>query len=111
MNAMSLPASRVLLIEDDLKLAEVLSTLLREDRITIENVGNASDALTLLRTEKFDLVLLDLGLPDANGFDVLAKLRERPDAFSLRFHTYRSIMRCNRPQARTWSRRSRREMR
>src|SRR5215475_15784106 len=80
---MSLPASRVLLIEDDLKLAEVLSTLVREDRITLENAANASDALSLLQTEKFDLILLDLGLPDLNGFDLLAKLRDRPDSHAL----------------------------
>src|SRR5262245_35139806 len=81
---MSLPASRVLLIEDDFKLAEVLSALLREDHITLENVANATDALTLLRNDqKFDLVLLDLGLPDANGFELLAKLRELPETQSL----------------------------
>jgi CheY-like chemotaxis protein len=73
---MSLPASRVLLIEDDLKMPDVLSVLLHHDQITLETATNASDALTLVRQRPFDLILLDLGLPDANGFDLLSQLRE-----------------------------------
>jgi CheY-like chemotaxis protein len=80
---MTLPASRVLLIEDDPKLAEVLSALLREDHITLEGVINASDALTPAREGKFDLILLDLGLPDANGFDLLTTLKELPETQSI----------------------------
>src|SRR5262245_6243632 len=76
---MTLPASRVLLIEDDPKLAEVLSALLHADHITLESVGNASDALAPAREGKFDLILLDLGLPDANGFDLLSTLKELPE--------------------------------
>ena len=46
LNAMSLPASRVLLIEDDLKMPDVLSVLLHHDQITLETATNASDALS-----------------------------------------------------------------
>jgi CheY-like chemotaxis protein/HPt (histidine-containing phosphotransfer) domain-containing protein len=76
---MSLPASHVLLIEDDLKLLDVLTVLLQDDNITLDSAVNASEALALARKEKFDLILLDLGLPDANGFDLLSKLKELPE--------------------------------
>jgi CheY-like chemotaxis protein len=76
---MSLPASHVLLIEDDLKMLEVLSALLQADNITVDNAVSASEALTLARGQKFDLILLDLGLPDANGFDLLRNLKEFPE--------------------------------
>src|SRR5436190_22271794 len=69
---MSLPASRVLLIEDDLKLLDVLTVLLQDDKISLDSAVNASEALALARKEKFDLILLDLGLPDANGLDLLS---------------------------------------
>ena len=58
---MSLPASRVLLIEDDLKMPDVLSVLLHSDQITLETAANASDALSIVRQQTFDLILLDLG--------------------------------------------------
>jgi CheY-like chemotaxis protein/HPt (histidine-containing phosphotransfer) domain-containing protein len=76
---MSLPASRVLLIEDDPKMPEVLAALLSEDKITLSTAANAGAALGLVRREPFDLILLDLGLPDTNGFDLLKQFKEFPE--------------------------------
>jgi CheY-like chemotaxis protein/HPt (histidine-containing phosphotransfer) domain-containing protein len=76
---MSLPASRVLLIEDDPKMPEVLAALLSEDKITLSTAASASAALGLVRREPFDLILLDLGLPDTNGFDLLKQFKEFPE--------------------------------
>ncbi len=80
---MSLPASHVLLIEDDSKIMEVLSALLNDDNIALDNAANASEALAMARKEKFDLILLDLGLPDSNGFDLLKILKEQPETESI----------------------------
>ena len=60
---MSLPASQVLLVEDDPKMHEVLSALLQEDNITLTGAADAQQALALVREQQFDLMLLDLGLP------------------------------------------------
>jgi CheY-like chemotaxis protein len=76
---MSLPASRVLLIEDDPKMPEVLAALLSEDKIALSTAATASAALALVRREPFDLILLDLGLPDTNGFDLLKQFKEFPE--------------------------------
>ena len=76
---MNLPASRVLLIEDDPKMPEVLAALLSEDGIALSTAPNANAALTLIRREPFDLILLDLGLPDTNGFELLKQFREFPE--------------------------------
>ncbi|MBC8095705.1 MAG: response regulator [Akkermansiaceae bacterium] len=80
---MSLPASHVLLIEDDLKIMEVLSVLLSDDNIALDHAANASEAMSLARKEKFDLILLDLGLPDSNGFDLLKNLKDQPESESV----------------------------
>jgi CheY-like chemotaxis protein len=76
---MNLPASRVLLIEDDPKMPEVLAALLSEDKIALSTASNASAALGLVRREPFDLILLDLGLPDTNGFELLKQFKEFPE--------------------------------
>ena len=76
---MSLPASRVLLIEDDPKMPEVLGALLSEDKIALSSATNAAAALSLVRREPFDLILLDLGLPDTDGFELLKQFKEFPE--------------------------------
>jgi len=76
---MSLPASRVLLIEDDPKMPEVLAALLAEDKIALSSATNAATALSLVRREPFDLILLDLGLPDTDGFELLKQFKEFPE--------------------------------
>jgi CheY-like chemotaxis protein/HPt (histidine-containing phosphotransfer) domain-containing protein len=79
---MNLPASRVLLIEDDPKMPEVLAALLSEDKIALSSATNATAALALVRREAYDLILLDLGLPDTDGFDLLKQFKEFPETRS-----------------------------
>src|SRR5579863_3181729 len=75
---MNLPESHVLLVEDDPKMHEVLHALLQEDHIVLDHAPDAEHALKLVRTKSYDLVLLDLGLPGMNGFEVLRQLKENP---------------------------------
>jgi CheY-like chemotaxis protein/HPt (histidine-containing phosphotransfer) domain-containing protein len=76
---MNLPASHVLLVEDDPRMAEVLSGLLQDDHITLTSARNASEGLKLARGQPCDLILLDLGLPGVNGFELLRQLKECPE--------------------------------
>src|SRR5882724_1312863 len=80
---MTLPASHVLLVEDDPSMPEILGALLSDDNITLANAKTASEALSLAREKHFDLILLDLGLPDTNGFDVLRQLKQAPQTESI----------------------------
>ena len=75
---MNLPASDVLLVEDDPKMHEVLSALLHEDNIILSNAPDAAQAIAMVREKQYDLMLLDLGLPGSNGFEVLRQLKENP---------------------------------
>ncbi len=77
---MNLPASKVLLVEDDATLHEVLSALLHEDNIALDHANDAGRALAMVREQPYDLVLLDLGLPGADGFEVLREFKEHPPA-------------------------------
>ncbi len=76
---MNLPASQVLLVEDDPKLPEVLADLLQEDNIALHHAPNADAAWRMIHDQTIDLVLLDLGLPGVNGFDLLQRLKEAPE--------------------------------
>ena len=75
---MSLPPSKILLVEDDAQMPEVLSGLLEHDGITLFAVSTVTEAWAQLQAEAFDLVLLDLGLPGADGFELLRRINESP---------------------------------
>src|ERR1043166_4774724 len=80
---MTLPASHVLLVEDDPRMPEVLAGLLHEDQITLFCATDAAQGLAMAREKRFDLILLDLGLPGANGFELLRQLKDFPETQSI----------------------------
>ena len=71
---------RFLLVEDDRMIGDSLRAALRMEGHAVDWVRDASAAQGTLASERFDLVLLDLGLPQGNGLDVLRELRARGDA-------------------------------
>ena len=75
-----LAAMRFLLVEDDRMIGDTLRAALRMEGHAVDWVRDAAAAEGTLASERFDLVLLDLGLPQGNGLDVLRALRARGDA-------------------------------
>ena len=71
---------RVLLVEDDPMIGESVARGLSGDGYAVDRALDAGEADTALRTQAYDLVLLDLGLPGADGLQVLRALRARGDA-------------------------------
>lgn len=70
---------RILLVEDDLPLAEALTTLLAGAGYAVDVVHDGLSAETLAQAERYDLVILDLNLPEKDGLSVLRALRARSD--------------------------------
>ena len=70
---------RLLLIEDDQMISEGLTTALRQSGYAVDAVADVQTAKLSLANEKYDLIVLDLGLPDGSGLDILKKLRSRHD--------------------------------
>src|SRR5437016_3814863 len=76
-------ASHVLLVEDDARMPEVLAALLHNDNITLDTAPDGAAALRLAHDKQFDLVLLDLGLPGVDGFELLRQFKECPELQSI----------------------------
>ena len=69
----------ILIVEDDRTIAESITFILEQDSFSCQWFDNGSDALDYVENNAVDLMLLDVGLPDMSGFDVLRKLRIKSD--------------------------------
>ena len=66
---------RLLLVEDHVSLAEAVSDALSRAGFAVDHAANADDARSLIAVTDYDLVVLDLGLADGNGLDLLSEIR------------------------------------
>ena len=69
----------ILIVEDDKELAELLADFLRDEGYTVLSTGNGERAIQFFEQYGARLLVLDINLPDANGFAVCSKLRENAD--------------------------------
>ncbi len=66
---------RILLVEDDPMIGDAIQGALMDASYAADWVKNGLDALSAVQTQRYDMVLLDLGLPGKNGLEVLASIR------------------------------------
>jgi two-component system OmpR family response regulator len=66
---------RILIVEDDAALADGLARILRAERYAVDVAPRGELAIQAASGERFDLVILDVGLPGVDGFEVLRRLR------------------------------------
>jgi two-component system, OmpR family, response regulator len=69
--------SRILIVEDEYRIALFLESGLRANGFATTIAADGHQALALVRAHEYDLLVLDLGLPDLDGLDVLRELRRR----------------------------------
>ena len=72
--------TRVLIVEDEERIASFLVKGLRSHGFASEVVGTAEDGLARALSGDFAIVILDIGLPDHDGFWMLSRLRSRDEA-------------------------------
>jgi two-component system, OmpR family, alkaline phosphatase synthesis response regulator PhoP len=77
----------LLLVEDDANVADTLAARLREEGFAVTHAATARSARQALSENKFQMAVLDVGLPDGNGFEVAAFLREHSPATGMLFLT------------------------
>jgi two-component system OmpR family response regulator len=83
-------AERLLVVEDEEHLAEVIADNLELEGFSVEVVGDGARALERIRQTAPDLVLLDVMLPELDGFDVCRTLRAERNEVPILFLTARS---------------------
>lgn len=71
---------RILIIEDDAAIADAIGAALTGAGHAVDRLANGRLADAALRDHPYDLVVLDLGLPDVDGIELLRRLRSRADA-------------------------------
>ena len=69
----------ILIVEDDKELADLLTDFLREEGYVVSGVNSGERAVHLFERYGARLVVLDINLPDMNGFAICSKLRENTD--------------------------------
>lgn len=74
---------KLLLIEDDIQMSELLSRFLMQNEIDVVHVLKPSQALIALEVEEFDIIILDLSLPEIDGLDLCIQIRKITDVYIL----------------------------
>lgn len=68
--------STVLIVEDSLTDKEILTLCLRDRGITVLTANSAAEAFEQVKSHRFDLIILDVVLPDRSGFEICRELKE-----------------------------------
>ena len=80
-------SNRILLVEDEPHIADPLTLTLNKEGLDPTRVGTISDAREAYKNNTFDLIILDVGLPDGNGFDFCKEIRGNGDNIPIIFLT------------------------
>lgn len=83
---------RILIVEDNLKLANGLKQLLADSGYSIDLVGDGESALAATTALNYDLVILDLSLPDLSGLRVLEQIRDKKNTVPVLILTARGSL-------------------
>jgi two-component system, OmpR family, response regulator QseB len=83
---------RLLLVEDDPMIGEAIRAGLKREGFTVDWVHDGAQAAQVLKSEPFELLLLDLGLPGSDGLTLLKSLRSRGEALPVLIITARDAV-------------------
>ena len=71
---------RVLIVDDEVDISELISLILKNDVIDSKIINNPLEVPELVKKEKFDLILLDIMMPELSGTELCSKIRDNVDA-------------------------------
>lgn len=74
---------KILIVEDDQHIRKLLNILIRKEDIQIDEAVEGNEALEKLASNTYDLVILDIMMPNVDGFQILKSMRETPATVSL----------------------------
>ena len=80
---------RILVVEDEDAIRDLVATALRFTGFPVSTVASGRDAIAEIRNERFDLLILDVNLPDIDGFEITRKIRADGNNVAVIFLTAR----------------------
>lgn len=66
---------RILIVEDEKEIADGLAGILKGERFLTDTVYDGEEGLDYIRTNMYEMILLDVMLPNMNGFEIVKKIR------------------------------------
>ena len=75
---------KILLVEDDPFLIDIYTTRLKEEGFAVDVASDGSDALSKVRENKYDLMVLDIVLPNFDGWEILRDVKSSPELKDLK---------------------------
>jgi CheY-like chemotaxis protein len=82
-NGNARPTTRVLVVDDDPKAVELLAAYLHGPRFSVLRAYGGKDGIAIARSERPDLIVLDLMMPEVSGFDVVEVLKDSPETATI----------------------------
>lgn len=86
---------KILLVEDEQHQRELYATELEEEGYEVEQAGNGKEAVDMVKTTKYDLVILDIRMPEMDGIEALGKILSRDKKIPIIIHTAYSNYKSN----------------
>jgi DNA-binding response OmpR family regulator len=74
----------ILLVEDDPFLIDIYTTKLKESGFAVETADSGEEVLNKTKEKKFDLVILDIVLPQVDGWEIIGKIKSDPESKDLK---------------------------
>ena len=81
----------ILLIDDDELILKVVNRILQKEGFVVKTATNGKEALEIIDREKFDLLITDLMMPYSNGFEVISKFKQHPNAEGVPINVISSV--------------------
>ena len=72
-----MPPRRILVVDDDPSILRLVATILRREKYHVDTANGGREALSKLESAQYDVIVLDLMMPDISGVDVLRSLEAR----------------------------------
>jgi CheY-like chemotaxis protein len=72
-------AKKILVVDDNREITEMVKTMLESSPYSCVTANSGHECLQMLQDEQFDLILLDMAMPEMSGLDVLARLKEKKE--------------------------------
>ena len=74
---------RILVVDDEPHIAKLVKNILSSEHFQVDEANTAFDALDMIKHRKYDMVVLDVMMPNMNGYQLCEKLRENPETYDI----------------------------